>query len=106
MVWSLASSSFEVISPHFSGVGLHTSVVYTGVVRNITFSADEELIERAREVARRNQRTLNEEFREWLKQYADTHAERRKMSIVELVSQMKPVKMGRKLSREEMNERR
>lgn len=80
--------------------------MYTGVVRNITFSADEELIERAREVARRNQRTLNEEFREWLARYADTHGEPRKLSIRELVSQMKPVKMGRKLSREEMNERR
>lgn len=84
-------------------MGLHTSVVYTGVVRNITFSADEELIERAREVARRNQRTLNEEFREWLKRYAGQDTP--KQTIRELVETMGLRKMTI-MSREERNARR
>jgi hypothetical protein len=38
-------------------------------VRNITFSADEGLIERARLVARRRGVSLNAAFREWLEQF-------------------------------------
>jgi hypothetical protein len=37
-----------------------------GLVRNVTFSADEDLIERAREVAKAEHKTLNVAFREWL----------------------------------------
>jgi hypothetical protein len=39
-------------------------------MRNITFRAEEKLIEQARRVARSRHQTLNEAFREWLKQYA------------------------------------
>jgi hypothetical protein len=39
-------------------------------MRNITFSADERLIEAARERARGGGTTLNEEFRRWLAAYA------------------------------------
>lgn len=39
-------------------------------MRNVTFSADERLIEAARERARREKTTLNEQFRLWLEAYA------------------------------------
>src|SRR5580693_3820232 len=42
----------------------------TGVVRNITLSAEADLIERARERASRENTTLNAAFREWLQRYA------------------------------------
>lgn len=43
--------------------------MYTGFVKNITLTADEELIERARHVARLQHKTLNVAFREWLREY-------------------------------------
>ena len=39
-------------------------------MRNVTFSADEELIEKARLRAQRERTTLNSAFREWLGRYA------------------------------------
>ena len=41
------------------------------MLKNITFSAEEELIDKAREQARKEKTTLNALFRRWLKQYAD-----------------------------------
>ena len=49
---------------------MYTSLVYTRLVKNVTFSADEDLIERAREVAKAEHKTLNVAFREWLAAYA------------------------------------
>ena len=46
-----------------------TNFVYTNVVKNVTLTADEELIERARHVARSQHKTLNVAFREWLREY-------------------------------------
>jgi len=43
--------------------------VYTDIVKNVTLTADEELIERARHVARSQHKTLNVAFREWLRDY-------------------------------------
>ena len=39
-------------------------------MKNITLSADEDLIERERLIARGQHRTLNEAFREWLAQFS------------------------------------
>lgn len=39
-------------------------------MRNITFRAEEKLIEQARRVAHSRHQTLNEAFREWLQRYA------------------------------------
>jgi ribosomal protein L20 len=75
------------------------------IVRNITFSADEELIDKARAVAQRNQRSLNDEFRDWLAKYASGGGER-ELSFLEMMDQLKQVKVERKYTREEMNERR
>lgn len=40
------------------------------MIKNITFSAEDTLIEEAREVARADNTTLNEQFRLWLEDYA------------------------------------
>jgi len=83
-----------------------TTLVYTGFVgnlKNITFSASPEAIERARLRAREQRTTLNEAFREWLERYSGgrpTAAEYR-----EIMSQLNHVRAGRKFTRAEMNER-
>ena len=67
-------------------------------------SADEDLIERARQRARSELSTLNEVFRDFLRDYA---AEPDKRSVKEfLESVRKRVNPSRKFTREEMNERR
>jgi hypothetical protein len=73
-------------------------------MKNITLSADEGLIEAARERARAEHTTLNEQFRRWLKDYArrEQQADEAMAVIRELRGK---VRVGRKLTREEMNER-
>jgi hypothetical protein len=71
-------------------------------MKSITVSADEQLIEQAREVARKKGTTLNQAFRDWLESYArpdDVVARYR-----ELMKRL-DIRIGRKFSREEMNER-
>ena len=74
-------------------------------MKNITLSAEEGLIEAARERARAEHTTLNEQFRRWLADYArrERQAERAMGVIRELQSQV--CTGGRKFTREEMNER-
>ena len=73
-------------------------------MKNITFSANERVIEAARERARAEHTTLNDQFRDWLADYAGSQeqADRARTVIKELQGR---VRVGRKLSREEMNER-
>lgn len=49
---------------------MYTSPVYTGPMKNITFSANEELIEQARAAARSRGTTLNVAVRKWLMDYS------------------------------------
>jgi hypothetical protein len=73
-------------------------------MKNITLSADEKLIEAARERARAEHTTLNEQFRRWLADYA-RHRER-VQRYDEVMAQLRgKVRVGRKLTRDEMNER-
>ena len=80
--------------------------MYTGFVsslKNITFSALPETIDRARLRAREQRTTLNQAFREWLERYSagrPTAEEYR-----QLMSQLDHVRASRKFTREEMNER-
>jgi len=72
-------------------------------MKNITLTADENLIAAARERARSENTTLNEQFRVWLTSYAHKHRMQQYETVMaglrgELV-------VGRKLSRDEMNER-
>jgi hypothetical protein len=74
-------------------------------MKNITLSADERLIEEAREKARQEHTTLNEQFRRWLADYVgrEERVERAMRTIEEL---RKTVRTGgRKLTRDELNER-
>lgn len=70
-------------------------------MKNITFSADEEAIELAREEARRRKTTLNQLFREWLDDLAARDERRRK--IDELFKRMDEYDAGGPYTREEMN---
>lgn len=73
-------------------------------MRNITLSADDLLIEAARKRAQAEHSTLNEQFRHWLAEYA--HAPERMKRYEEAMAQVRGrLKVGRKLSRDEMNER-
>ena len=73
-------------------------------MKDITLSADERLIEAAQTRARAENSTLNEQFRLWLEQYAQ-----RSKALEEIDSFMAMVRgkviVGRKLTREQMNER-
>jgi len=74
-------------------------------MKNITLSADKELIEAARDRARAEKTTLNEQFRLWLADYArrEQQAERAMAVVRELQGKVRTG--GRKFTREEMNER-
>lgn len=74
-------------------------------MKNITLSADEELIEAARTRARAENTTLNEQFRVWLADYArrEQQAERAMAVVRDLQGKVRTG--GRKFTREEMNER-
>ena len=74
-------------------------------MKNVTLSADARLIEAARERARREHSTLNEQFRRWLASYAagagrSAEAER---VIADLRSRIRTG--GRRFTRDEMHER-
>ena len=73
-------------------------------MKNVTFSADASLIEAARARARAEQTTLNEQFRLWLAAYAqvDARVQRHDAVMQQVRGRMK---LGRRLSREAMNER-
>lgn len=74
-------------------------------MRNITLSADEGLIEAARERARAEKTTLNEQFRRWLAEYAGR--ERQAEEAMRVIAEMRRYVRtgGRKFTREELNER-
>lgn len=73
------------------------------MTRNITLSADEILIERARARARQQQTSLNAVFRQWLESYAGMQDARE--SYEPLMARLGKVQSGRSFTRDEMNER-
>lgn len=84
--------------------GLRTTLVYTMLVKNVTLSADERLIEAARERARSERTTLNEEFRRWLAEYAQQPHQAQRYD--EMMSRLRgKLVVGRTLDRDLMNER-
>lgn len=73
-------------------------------MKNITLSADERLIDAARERALSEHTTLNEQFRNWLAGYARTRQQLQQYDAV--MGQLRgQLQVGKKLSRDEMNER-
>ena len=78
------------------------------MLKNITLSADEALIEAARKHAAERQTTLNAEFRKWLAAYAEAEAKKKeRLARIDALLK-KPTNVsshGRKFTRDEMNER-
>jgi len=72
-------------------------------MKNITLSADEDLIEQARLVARQQHRTLNAAFREWLVQFTAQSGSAPEYEA--LMARLRHVNAGGYFSRDEMNER-
>jgi hypothetical protein len=72
------------------------------MLKNITLSADEELIRKAREKAKRQRTTLNATFRRWLRQYVNGST--RTSDFYSFMQSLDYVESGRKFSREELNE--
>ena len=73
-------------------------------MKNITLSADEKLIEAARARARAEHTNLNQQFRLWLEEYARKRSRLQQYDAV--IAQLRgKVHVGRKLTRDEMNER-
>jgi len=71
-------------------------------MKNITLSADEQLIEQARLVAKSRHKTLNAMFREWLVQVTAQSGGTREFDA--LMKRLKHVEAGQRFSRDEMNE--
>lgn len=72
-------------------------------MKNITLSADENLIEQARLVAQKQHKTLNGAFREWLQQYT-THTGV-KQEYDALMKRLDHVRAEGCFTRDELNER-
>ena len=72
-------------------------------MKNVTLSADEDQIERARSIARAQRRTLNAAFREWLAQFTASAGDAQGFDA--LMKHMRHVDAGRRFSRDELNER-
>lgn len=72
-------------------------------MKNITLSADDDLIEQARTIARGQHRTLNAIFREWLTQFTQSAGDAQGFDA--LMDHLRHVDAGGHFSRDEMNER-
>ncbi len=73
------------------------------MLKNITLSADEELIRKARQKAKGEHTTLNATFRRWLRQYINKNT--RTTDYQAFMDSLNYARPGRKFSREELNER-
>jgi hypothetical protein len=73
-------------------------------LKNITLSAEEGLIHAARERARAERTTLNEQFRRWLKEYAGSQDEDKDIS--EVIKELQEhIHLHGPYDRDSMNER-
>jgi hypothetical protein len=81
----------------------HDNRVHCLRMKNITLSADEQLIEQARLLAKSRHKTLNAMFREWLEQFTAQNGGTQEFDA--LMKRLKHVQAGSRFSRDEMNER-
>jgi predicted transcriptional regulator YdeE len=73
------------------------------MLKNITLSAEDLTIQKAREKAGKEQKTLNNLFREWLKRYINnTNMEDEFERFMERTGYVNP---GKKFTKEELNAR-
>lgn len=69
----------------------------------MTLSADDDLIDKARAVARARHSTLNDAFRQWLREFTASEGDAQRFDA--LMDSLERVNAGRRFSRDEMNER-
>ena len=74
------------------------------MVRNVTLTVEESLLEKARSKALAQHKTLNALFREWVQQYVGVRRGRLG-AYYALMKKLNHVRTGRIFTREEMNER-
>lgn len=72
-------------------------------MKNITLSADEFLIEKARQKAKKERKSLNVVFREWLSRYAGRTDVAQ--DYLKMMKKLGYARSGHKFTRDEMNER-
>ncbi|XDD52263.1 antitoxin [Leptospira sp. WS92.C1] len=72
-------------------------------MKNITFRTDDRLLEKARLRASREKKSLADVFNEFLKNYSNSIKDASEYET--LLNQFSYVKVGRRFTREEMNER-
>jgi predicted transcriptional regulator len=72
-------------------------------MRNVTLSADEDLIKRARALAKAQNKTLSAVFREWLAHYTAGSGDTESFDAI--MKRMKHVDAGRHFTRNELNAR-
>jgi hypothetical protein len=72
-------------------------------MKNVTLSAEESLIEKARLIAKSQHKTLNEAFRQWLEQFTGQSGNGQEFDA--LMKRLEHVRAGRRFTRDEMNER-
>jgi len=77
--------------------------MYTIFVHNVTLTAEKDMIERARIVARQRGGTLNLAFRQWLADYTTGTGDAQ--AYESLMKRLSHVSSGRRFTRDEMNER-
>jgi hypothetical protein len=82
---------------------IHCFRVHCHRMKNITLSAEEELIERARLIARSQHKTLNAAFREWLRTFAAQSGDEQEFD--RLMRRLRHINAGGPFTRDEMNER-
>ena len=73
------------------------------MLKNVTLSADENLIKKARKRANKLNSTLNAEFRRWLTYYSSENSNSKNFDL--LMEQFDYVNAGDKFSRDELNAR-
>jgi hypothetical protein len=73
------------------------------MLKNITLSADEKLIAKARKKAESEKTTLNSQFRQWLEKYSNTGKSSHEYD--QLMQELSYARPLRKYSRDELNER-
>jgi len=81
----------------------YTKTVYTMFVKNVTLSADADLIEKARQVARSEHKTLNAAFREWLEDYTSRRGDAKAYQA--LMNRLRHINAHGPYTRDELNER-
>jgi hypothetical protein len=72
-------------------------------MKNVTLSADEDLIEKARALARARRTTLNAAFRGWLAEFTAAEGDARGFDT--LMKDLRRVDAGGRFTRDQMNER-